>query len=81
MDLYQPLYVPRPVVEPELFASLRPPTYNGAMQRFDDQDDAIKDGKGGPGRKQVEESIKKIDKVIRQKKIVRSMAKRSRLST
>ncbi|OAI47504.1 hypothetical protein AYO44_09320, partial [Planctomycetaceae bacterium SCGC AG-212-F19] len=31
MDLYQPLYVTRPVVEPELFASLRPPTYNGAM--------------------------------------------------
>ncbi len=33
MDLYQPLYVPRPVVEPELFASLRPPTYNGAMEK------------------------------------------------
>jgi hypothetical protein len=33
MDLYQPLYVARPVVEPELFASLRPPTYNGAMDR------------------------------------------------
>jgi len=33
MDLYQPLYVPRPVVEPELFASLRPPTYQGAMDR------------------------------------------------
>src|SRR5438093_3310608 len=31
MDLYQPLYVPRPVVEPELFASLRPPTYSGSM--------------------------------------------------
>jgi hypothetical protein len=31
MDLYQPLYVPRPVVEPELFASLRPPTYSGGM--------------------------------------------------
>ncbi len=31
MDLYQPLYVPRPVVEPELFASLRPPTYSGAL--------------------------------------------------
>jgi hypothetical protein len=31
MDLYQPLYVPRPVVEPELFASLRPPTYSGAV--------------------------------------------------
>src|SRR5262249_42557667 len=31
MDLYQPLYVPRPTVEPERFASLRPPTYNAAM--------------------------------------------------
>jgi hypothetical protein len=31
MDLYDPLYVPRPTVEPELFASLRPPTYGGAM--------------------------------------------------
>jgi hypothetical protein len=26
-DLYMPLYIPRPVVEPELFASLRPQTY------------------------------------------------------
>jgi hypothetical protein len=32
MDLYQPLFVPRPMVEPELFASLRPPTYQGAME-------------------------------------------------
>jgi hypothetical protein len=32
MDLYQPLYVPRPLVEPELFASLRPPTYSGNLQ-------------------------------------------------
>jgi hypothetical protein len=31
MDLYDPLYVSRPVVEPELFASLRPPTYNSRM--------------------------------------------------
>jgi hypothetical protein len=31
MDLYQPLYVQRPMVEPELFASLRPPSYEGAM--------------------------------------------------
>ena len=28
MDLYDPLYMPRPRVEPELFASLRPPTYD-----------------------------------------------------
>src|SRR5256714_9270982 len=31
MDLYQPLYVPRPVVEPELFASLRPVAYSGGL--------------------------------------------------
>jgi hypothetical protein len=31
MDLYTPLFVPRPVVEPELFASLRPPTYSGDL--------------------------------------------------
>jgi hypothetical protein len=31
MDLYEPLYVPRPKVEPELFASLRSPAYNGAL--------------------------------------------------
>jgi hypothetical protein len=33
MDLYQPLYVPRPTVEPELFASLRPQTYNEPMDK------------------------------------------------
>jgi hypothetical protein len=32
MDLYDPLYAPRPLVEPELFASLRPPTYEGAIE-------------------------------------------------
>jgi hypothetical protein len=32
MDLYAPLYVARPQVEPELFASLRPPTYNSAVE-------------------------------------------------
>ncbi len=31
MDLYNPLYVQRPMVEPELFASLRPPTYAGGF--------------------------------------------------
>jgi hypothetical protein len=31
MDLYQPLYIPRPWVEPELFASLRPPVYGGSF--------------------------------------------------
>jgi hypothetical protein len=32
MDLYQPLYVPRPVVEMELFASLRPVAYSGDLR-------------------------------------------------
>jgi hypothetical protein len=36
MDLYQPLYVQRPVVEPELFASLRPPTYSGTIKRLEE---------------------------------------------
>jgi hypothetical protein len=31
MDLYQPLFVSRPVVEPELFASLRPVAYSGGI--------------------------------------------------
>src|SRR5258707_14119256 len=31
MDLYQPLYVSRPTVVPELFASLQPRTYTGKL--------------------------------------------------
>lgn len=31
MNLYEPLYIPRPLVEPELFASLRPPVYEGGL--------------------------------------------------
>jgi len=40
MDLYQPLYIPRPTVQPELYASLRPQTYDaglaerGSVERF-----------------------------------------------
>jgi hypothetical protein len=34
MNLYDPLYAPRPLVEPELFASLRPQTYEGDMGRL-----------------------------------------------
>jgi hypothetical protein len=36
MDLYNPLYVDRPVVEPELFASLRPVTYRGGFGNEDE---------------------------------------------
>src|SRR5205823_11040148 len=38
MDLYTPLYVPRPQVEPELFASLRPPSYSGDLAQRDPQE-------------------------------------------
>jgi hypothetical protein len=31
MDLYQPLYNPRPLVQPELYANLKPQTYGDAM--------------------------------------------------
>jgi hypothetical protein len=32
MDLYEPLYIARPVVEPELHAALRPPVYEPALE-------------------------------------------------
>src|SRR5262249_35911488 len=35
MNLYEPIYIPRPLVEPEMFASLRPPVYGGAMAADD----------------------------------------------
>src|SRR5438045_5185437 len=62
MDLYQPLYIPRPLVEPELFASLRPPTYSGAMEYREkavagkDRDKANRDEAGkeaGDGRRNL----------------------------
>ena len=34
MDLYQPLYNPRPVVRPELYANLKPQTYGDAMDEL-----------------------------------------------
>jgi hypothetical protein len=37
MDLYEPLYVPRPLVEPELFASLRPQTYTESLAEREKQ--------------------------------------------
>jgi hypothetical protein len=43
MDLYNPLYVGRPTVEPELFASLRPPTYTGAMRGDHDEPTRVRE--------------------------------------
>jgi hypothetical protein len=35
-NLYQPLYIPRPIVQPELYASLTPQTYEGGMAKRHD---------------------------------------------
>ena len=36
-DLYQPLYIPRPVVQPDLYASLRPQTYGAGIEADEKQ--------------------------------------------
>src|SRR6266851_4909368 len=47
MDLYTPLYVPRPTVVPELFASLKPVAYSGDLAKKDPTS-AASGGLGGP---------------------------------
>jgi hypothetical protein len=67
MDLYEPLYIPRPLVEPDLFASLRPPVYSGSMDgRKEGQQppkapakDFYLGGESG-GKKNVDDAIKDL---------------------
>jgi hypothetical protein len=82
MNLYDPLYLQRPLVEPELFASLRPPTYTGAMDRLDDAingsnkapDSRAGAGGGGGGKgKELQDAAKKADKVMRGEKLLRQL--------
>lgn len=47
MDLYQPLYNPRPVVQPELYANLKPQTYGDAM------DEATVSAPAAPARSEM----------------------------
>ncbi len=49
MNLYDPLFIPRPKVEPELFASLRPPTFGGAMTGPGQPVAGVPPGAGFPG--------------------------------
>ena len=51
MDLYNPLYINRPTVEPELFASLRPVTYRGGFGREKEE------------IKKLAEAIQEVDKL------------------
>lgn len=68
MDLYDPLYVPRPTVEPELFASLRPPTYDGGFGRLPKEMNKV----SIPPRKQddagrnQDDAVDKISKAIKE---------------
>ena len=50
MDLYQPLFIPRPTVEPDLFASLRPPTYQGALNGGQIGNPTAINPQGNPGQ-------------------------------
>jgi hypothetical protein len=65
MDLYQPLYVPRPVVELELFASLRPVAYSGSMVTRE-----------GMAIKKLEEARKKEDDKDEDSVITKQLAER-----
>jgi hypothetical protein len=49
-DLYMPLYIPRPVVEPELYASLRPQTYAEALAYKDEMTKAPGGSPEAPNR-------------------------------
>jgi hypothetical protein len=69
MNLYTPLYVPRPVVEPELFASLRPPTFEGGMpkenealtnlERVEEKAKQFAAAPDGAFRRQLQDSVRK----------------------
>lgn len=55
-DLYRPLYIPRPVVQPELYASLRPQTYDAGMER---DEKALAEAEGGQGQNRAREALRK----------------------
>jgi len=48
MDMYQPLYVSRPLVEPELYASLRPQVYSQDLASRDREFRKQAEAKSGP---------------------------------
>jgi hypothetical protein len=61
MDLYTPLYVNRPVVEPELFASLRPVAYSGALEGKDADEERAAVDQGYRGRRGESKQAPKKD--------------------
>jgi hypothetical protein len=68
MDLYTPLYVPRPVVVPELFQGLRPVAYSGALHDeeprvIDRSTSPQDDSRGGTASGGGEVDAKKVKEV------------------
>jgi len=60
-DLYQPLYIPRPVVRPELYASLNPQTYDGGMDELAKEKAEFGIGGGeGNGKQSAERSSRQL---------------------
>src|SRR5438093_6467886 len=76
--------MPRPVVEPELFASLRPPTYSGDMNiegvrggkggGFGKGDAAGAEAKAPAPAKKLQEQMKRLNRTIREEKSTRALA-------
>ncbi|MCE9563699.1 MAG: DUF4139 domain-containing protein [Planctomycetes bacterium] len=60
MDLYNPLYINRPTVEPELFASLRPVTYRGGFG-----EDKKAEGLGNANALREMEQAKQLQQTLR----------------
>jgi hypothetical protein len=69
MDLYNPLYINRPTVEPELFASLRPVTYRGGFGK-EKNGEIVK----------LEKAIEEVKQVKNQQERARDLAARGAVS-
>src|SRR5215471_12416642 len=65
MNLYDALFIKRPVVEPELFASLRPPTYSGGFTQ----------------RAEVEQRLEDVKQAIRKQERLRAQTEQRRPSS
>ena len=63
MDLYQPLYVDRPVVVPELFASLRPVAYTGSLEEEQKQMARLRNA---APRNEQREALGRLNKELRE---------------
>jgi hypothetical protein len=76
MDLYEPLFAPRPLVQPELFAGLRPQMYGGDLSG-----QGLGGGGGGGGAgngEKREEAQKQMDQLKKEMRPARNTGKGGR---